>query len=33
MPMAIIDRLAFVSVIIYFVYILVEGWNRLNPAF
>jgi hypothetical protein len=30
---AIINSLAYVSVAIYLVYILIEGWNRLTPFF
>jgi hypothetical protein len=33
MSRAILNSLAYVSVAIYFVYILVEGWNRLPPIF
>ena len=29
MSMAILNRLAYVSVVIYLVYILIKGWNRL----
>ncbi len=31
--MDILNPLAYVSIIIYFVYILVEGWSRLTSIF
>jgi hypothetical protein len=33
MPKTILNSLGYVSVAIYLVYILVEGWNRLAPIF
>jgi len=30
---AIFDRLTYISVTIYLVYILAEGWNRLSVVF
>jgi len=33
MSMAILDRLTYVSVIVYLVFVLVEGWTRLVPAY
>ena len=33
MATAVFDRLTYVSVLIYLVYIVAEGWNRLPPIF
>ncbi|SPF35652.1 hypothetical protein SBDP1_140009 [Syntrophobacter sp. SbD1] len=33
MPMALIDNLTFMSVVVYLLYVLIEGWNRLAPVF
>jgi hypothetical protein len=33
MSSAILDPLMYVSVVIYFIYILVDGWHRLAPVF
>jgi hypothetical protein len=33
MPVAILDRLTYISVMIYLLYILAEGWNRLTPVY
>lgn len=33
MSMATLDRLTYISTVIYLLYILVKGWNRLPPVF
>jgi hypothetical protein len=33
MSKAVLNSLGYVSVAIYLVYILIEGWNRLTPIF
>lgn len=33
MSTPILDRLTYISVVIYLVYVVVEGWNRMIPMF
>ncbi len=33
MSMAILDRLTYISVMLYLMYILAKGWNRLTPVY
>jgi hypothetical protein len=33
MSLAILDRLTYISVMVYLVYILVESWNRLSLVY
>jgi len=33
MSACILDRLAYFLILVYFIYVLMEGWNRLTPIF
>ena len=33
MPIVFLDHLTYMSVVVYLMYILIEGWNRLTPVF